>query len=223
MHIPDGPEALTAEWLTEALHAGGAIQRARVTSFEWQPLGEGAGVIGSLVRLSLTYDLAEGDAPDTLVCKFHSSTPEIRSLAEWWGLYQREVCFYRDVAAGIGLPTPRCYYGDWAEGGRCVVLLEDMAPAESGGWHRDDQVERAEIAIRAIARLHAAWWEHPRLAELDWPLGADQSLFLQFMQMMQAESADKWELFLDWIGGALPPAMFDIGRRLACREWGGFL
>ena len=33
MRIPDGPNDLTADWLTDALRSGGAISQAAVTGF----------------------------------------------------------------------------------------------------------------------------------------------------------------------------------------------
>jgi hypothetical protein len=41
--IPASPEALTTEWLTQALRSTGTITDARVTSCHIEPIGEGKG------------------------------------------------------------------------------------------------------------------------------------------------------------------------------------
>ena len=59
--IPETPGEITEAWLTEALRSTGVISGATVAAIERETLGEGAGFIGQLERLSLTYDgIADG-------------------------------------------------------------------------------------------------------------------------------------------------------------------
>jgi hypothetical protein len=51
LKIPVGPEALTPDWLTQALRSTGAITNATVESFDRRILGEGQGFTGRIVRL----------------------------------------------------------------------------------------------------------------------------------------------------------------------------
>ena len=56
MKIPANPQAVTAEWLTNALRQTRAIHQARVKSIETELLGGAKGITGQMTRLSLAYD-----------------------------------------------------------------------------------------------------------------------------------------------------------------------
>jgi Ecdysteroid kinase-like family len=165
MEIPNGPEAMTPEWLTQALQQNETITRARVLSFQTTTIGaDGAGVSGEMVRVNLTYDLDEPSAPRSLIAKFHAQAEPIRTAVNSLGFYENEFQFYKHAAGRTGLPTPCCYYGDYEKGGRVVLLLEDLAPARCLGW--DMSPSQVELAVQHIARFHAFWWQHPGIGEI---------------------------------------------------------
>ena len=76
------PLATTAAWLTSALREGGAIQDTAVKSFESEIVGEGAGFIGQLARLTLDYDHTDEGAPASLIAKFPSPVAENREVGD---------------------------------------------------------------------------------------------------------------------------------------------
>ncbi len=49
-----------------------------------------------------------------------------------------------------------------------MLLLEDLAPARNGDSVTGCSFAETELAIGHIAKLHAAFWEIPHLAGLDW-------------------------------------------------------
>jgi hypothetical protein len=54
MEIPNGPESMTADWLTQALRQNGTITGASVVSFQTNAIGaEGEGISGQMVRVNL--------------------------------------------------------------------------------------------------------------------------------------------------------------------------
>ena len=63
MDIPSEPQAITAEWLTEALRERDTISQAKVNSFETVAFGDEQGITGQLARLILSYDRPEENAP----------------------------------------------------------------------------------------------------------------------------------------------------------------
>ncbi len=99
-----------SEWLTEALRAGGSLEQAAVTSFDWKVLGEGVGFIGQLARIRLQYDRAENGAPASLVGKFPSPIAQNRGFGVVAGLYETEIRFYRELADRVPVRVPRLYY-----------------------------------------------------------------------------------------------------------------
>ena len=58
--LPEVPEELTAEWLSDAL--GWPI-----SAVEQQVLGQGQGFLGDIIRLDLTSEASE--VPDTVIAK----------------------------------------------------------------------------------------------------------------------------------------------------------
>ena len=87
-------------------------------------------------------------------------------------MYAREARFYRELAAQVRLPTPRCYLAlHEGESGASLLLLEDLVPAYTVGNCRAGCARlEAAAALAHVARLHAAWWQSPHLATLDWML-----------------------------------------------------
>ncbi len=213
--IPASPEALTPEWLSRALRSTGTITDARVTSCHVERFGSGKGFSGQLVRLGLRYDIAQAGAPASMVAKFQfpHPDPDIRAAVFQSRLYEREYRFYRDVARDVALRTPRVYYSALRpETGECVLLLEDLAPAQSGNLLEGCTAEDAALVLRQLALFHAAWWEHPRLDALDWLPAYDAQADNDQRQYAQA-----WELFLDKVGDRLPDGLVSLGARLKHR------
>ena len=118
MLIPDGPQALTSEWLTQALRQNGTITSAAVTSFQTEAIGaEGEGITGQTARVKLVYDSDETTAPHTLIAKFHAADSTVRDAVNSYKGYENEFRFYQKVATQVETPTPRCYYADFHESG----------------------------------------------------------------------------------------------------------
>ncbi len=211
MEIPNGPESMTAEWLTQALRQTGTITTANISSFQTQAVGaEGEGITGQMVRVMPVYDIQETAAPQTFIAKFHALDLQTRAVINSLGMYANEFRFYQHAAGRAGVPTPRSYYGDFHESGLTVLLLEDLAPARSVGW--DMNASQVELAIQRIARFHAFWWEHPQLDDI---LGKEDSNTLQGVwAMLQQAVQEKWESVLDLAGENLPQPMRAIGLRI---------
>jgi hypothetical protein len=167
-------ETIEPGWLTDVLHAAGAID-GDVLAVEAEPL-EVASAAGELARLSLTYEPTEARGPDTLIAKATGSTDIQRAMDAAMGLFAREQCVYAELADALPVRLPRCYHpgdGDKQE----PMLLEDLR-----GFRMGDQVagldgRDAERLVDLLADLHATYWktEPPggdasRLVRLDDPL-----------------------------------------------------
>jgi len=209
MKIPMGPGELTTKWLSDALRETGTLKRARVTSFVTQIMGDEEGLTGSgqMARLQLAYDQDEANAPRTLIAKFSSPDSVLRAEFHSYELYEREVRFYQELAHQVELRTPICYYSALdRESGHCVLLLEDLAPVRSGGDNYAlCSFEEADLAMRAIAKFHATWWESPKLAELTW-LRRGAEFYKGFHEAYQ----QRWEPFLHEVGHMMASPIIDL-------------
>jgi hypothetical protein len=88
LNIPDSPEAITPEWLTQALQSTGTINSAMVASCEALEIGEGVGFTGRIFRVQIAYKKEETDAPQSLVIKFPSADRTLRG--NFWPIYEKE-------------------------------------------------------------------------------------------------------------------------------------
>ena len=210
MNIPNSVQEITSEWLTDALRSTGTITDATVTLLKAEALGEGQGFAGALARLHVEYDKNEAGAPTSLVVKLPTDNPVMRKVVSSRGLYQREVRFYEEIAEQIELRTPRRYYSAFdSESGGFVLLLEDLAPARVGDQVAGCSTADAELAIREIAKFHAAWWESPRIADIDWMTSAATGA--RAIQQLYQHS---WNPLREKMGDKLPDTILGIGERL---------
>ena len=127
--IPERLEELTPAWLTDALRTGGHLDSGRVVDVHPEELGEGKGFLGDIARLRLDYEGEPG--PRSLIAKI----PKLanRAMGELIGAYERENCFYMELAGSLPLETPAFYYGDFdrdaaSERQRSILALTDRMP-----------------------------------------------------------------------------------------------
>ncbi len=210
LKIPPGIEHITSQWLTAALRSTGVINGSAVTSFDSELIGAGQGFTGQVARLTLTYDSQELGAPQSMFVKVPATDTSVRATLNEGGIYEREVRFYGELAPEIELSTPQCFYrATDREAGDHVLLLEDLAPARVGDSVAGCSDEDSELAVREIARFHAAFWESPRLATLEW-----MRSFHRDADMKQEVYRECWPPFLEKLGNLWSPTLLEIGQRL---------
>jgi hypothetical protein len=200
------PAGVTPEWLTRALRQAGVLSGGHVVSIGCTKTTKM--VVSYCLNLSPKYSAdAPPKAPRRLFLKF--SRPD---LAEqfWESHNQNEVIFYERVAPLMkGMPFMRCYAARYcAETGASYVLLHDVngthmqppqpLPPSRGNCRR---------AIVALAQLHAAWWEDPRL-------GKDFGIVERGDTLIPEELRKHVMPFVRFLGDRLTPHRQAIYRRL---------
>jgi len=164
---------LTAEFLTRAL--AGRLAGAAVTTVELA--GVGTGQVSDTYRLHLTYDPADNNGrrpgapalPATMIAKVPAADPASRAAARAFRTYEIEASFYRELAPGLPVALPECFYSGYdAALDEYVVLLSDLGPAEPGDQLAGLSPDDAAAAIGELAALHAAGWDRQDLAALPW-------------------------------------------------------
>lgn len=121
---------------------------------------------GTSSKLFYTIDCgpgSAGDLPSRLLVKGGFAEYSDAFL----DMHRTEMMFYRDVAPGAALDTPRCFAAvEDPASGRCAVLLEDLRdrpvrwldPLDPLGW-RD-----VTAFVDGLAAFAAQHWESPALA-----------------------------------------------------------
>ncbi|MEZ4869764.1 MAG: phosphotransferase [Caldilineaceae bacterium] len=213
MHIPDNASSLTPEWLTQTLRAAGVIEWASVTAIERAALSNDQGVTGQLVRLRLTYDRNEQDAPSSIIAKFPTSDPQVRDfIFTVTRHYQRESFFYQELANKVVVRVAQRYYSAVdVDAQKIILLIEDLAPAQTLDKIAGCPPQAAARILRALAYLHAQWWEQPELADLT-AIAFDSPSLAQQAQSLYREA---WELLRAKIESRLPAAFVNTGEWLA--------
>ncbi len=164
--FPTHPAAVSAEWIGAQLRAAGLLASAAVTGVRWEPIGTGQ--VGDSVRFHLAYDRPDA-GPATLAGKFPAADPTSRQTAAAFGLYAKEVGFYRDLADNLPVRTPRALFAAIAANGVDFALLfEDLGPARGGDQLKGCTHADARLGIAQMAALHAPSWGNAEMLELSW-------------------------------------------------------
>ena len=178
--IPHVPESVTVEWLTDILRRSDTIDSGtRAVGISWQKIA--AGFTSYVVRFAVQYS-SEVDAPDSFVGKFPIAIDEIPArLAH---LVTKEVGFYQEIE-DAGVAIPRCYFAASDDENHVFVLLEDLGSEDWSDQLISATPEQSEVVMKALAKLHAKWWNHADLADFSWlnqPAPVDQAEMVTLFQ-----------------------------------------
>lgn len=164
--FPTAPAAVEAGWLEGHLRAAGLLHEGRITALRWEPIGTGQ--VGDSARFHLTYD-REGAGPVTVAGKFPAADEVSRGTAGAFGLYAKEVGFYRELAPHLAIRVPQVIAAELADNATDFVLIfEDLGPCRGGNQLDSCSAADARAGIRQAAALHAPSWNNPALIDTPW-------------------------------------------------------
>ena len=164
--FPSHPADITAAWLTERLRAAGVIGDAAITSIRWEPIGTGQ--VGDSARLHLTYD-EPGGGPASVVGKFPAEDQTSRATATAFGLYRKEVGFYRELRHLLDVRVPIPHVAESAaDGGDFILIFEDLLPERGGNQLHGCTLAEARESVRQAAGLHAPSWGNEAVIGAAW-------------------------------------------------------
>jgi hypothetical protein len=212
--IPIAIDDIDPQWLTEAL--GSQLPAgATVRSFSVETIGTGVGLMGLLYRLTIEYDGdPKGVAPPTAIVKLPVLIDATRQVSLAYRLYEKEVAFYRHLAAETPLQTPDIYFADHdPETDDFVLVMQDVGHLRAGDQIAGCAREDALAAVAALARHHSAFWNDNRFGtdELAWlPFGSDSPTPEGVVQSF----AVNWQPLVDFIGDDLSPDIKTVGEWL---------
>ncbi len=211
--IPQHPNEITPEWLTDALRSEGVISQANVKSVEVENM---AAASGQVARLSIRYDFAEENAPHSAIIKLPAENPLWRSEDFAGGYYQSEVKFYQELADSAGLTVPRHYFSALdVKNEDYVLLLQEVASVEFSDDSKGRSISRAKLILERLAEFHARWWNISRLEQLDWlPRFSERSGYFE------KYCVNYWESFIELAGKKLNPKVRELGDRLGLEVHG---
>ncbi|MBX7540771.1 phosphotransferase [Qipengyuania sphaerica] len=154
--FPVHPDEVTPSWLSEVLGAS-------VAALRWESIGTGQ--VGDSVRFQL-----EGEnVPATLAGKFPAADETSRATAAMFGLYRKEVEFYRQAAPLLKVRAPKTYFAQGSDDGtQFCLIFEDLGPARQGDQIAGCTIEDARAAMKQAAAIHAPSWGRADIIEAPW-------------------------------------------------------
>ena len=210
--FPSTIEDVSTDWLAGVLQDSG-LDEVEITDLQVEVIGEGVGVMGLLYRVKLSYsDSSSEDAPDSVVIKVPSPHEQTRHIARAFMFYGKEIGFYRDAAKDTPLGTPKCYAAHHdPESDDFVLVLEDLDGTEVISQLDGCPIDKAEIAIDALARHHAAFWESERFTgDLAWlPYGWD----VPFPQAIAQGFSEAWPSFTQMFSDGVSERIKNVGEK----------
>lgn len=210
---PSLTEPVSPEWLTNALRQSGVLLEGRVVSVEHSA---NAAFHSAASHLQVAYSAdATGNMPRHLFIK--------RNLAEPWAVRAgaREVAFYQvanTMVPPLSMLVP-CYGASFdTTSGDSWLLLRDISETHEGPVTREQSLAGVGVPadaplraiVEALARLHAAWWEHPALGTGALLLSEWYRDHEHFTATL-GEFASNWTTLRQISGATLPAATITLG------------
>jgi hypothetical protein len=163
--LPDTIDDVDAAWMTAVLRTSGAIDRdANVTSLSSEPYIAG-GLLSLLFRSAIESD--DPDAPTTVIVKFPTDMAAQRAMADAFGVYNREVVFYREIAPKSDIKMPVVHAAMTADDlSHSCIVMEDLGYLRQPDRNAGVTWDEAVTGIRALARFHAGWHGSAELPSL---------------------------------------------------------
>lgn len=186
----------------QATRIGAALREAGVVDVdpataEVARIDDGSGFLGTLARVRLTWP-DPGDGPASIVAKLPTTVEANREIVDRFGYDRREAGVYRDLRPWEHAPTPRALAQGWDDdAGRGWLLLDDHGDLVPGDGLAGARDEEAFATVDALAAWHAAWWNDPRLATLDWLPASTHPVVAGYGQIFDLT----WEMCVDRLGG----------------------
>lgn len=201
--FPTHPDAVTADWLGQKLGRP-------VAAIAWTAIGTGQ--VGDSVRFTISF--RDSTEIETFAAKFPAADATSRGTAAMFGLYRKEVEFYRKAAPHLQVRVPHVHVAEVAQDGADFLLLfEDLGPARQGDQIASCGLEDAKAAIRQAAAIHAPSWGRSELLEADWlqpPPGQSERIARMYPQAQA--------IFRERYGTSLDPAMMALCDELAAQS-----
>jgi hypothetical protein len=198
--VPSSIDGVTPQWLTAVLNCG------TVTRAHAERIAEDTGFSALLFRVHL-----EGrGVPASVIVKLPAAS-EARGAMELLGGYQRELSFYRLVAASGPMQTPHVYAARMVDA-NFVLVLEDLCDWDNADHLAGLSMKRARLCIAQLAGLHA--WSSDRrnsaaldaFPSLDTPIARD---------LLIPAFGPGWQIYLDKCSQPVQPVVARFAERFA--------
>ena len=186
--IPENADAVTAEWLRQALSTGLSENLPEVASLVVENIGAGSGTLGEILRCSIRYGDDGKRSPGSVIVKLSSSNRNSLRIAKTLSMYKREYACFRQLVPHMKIGVPKLLYGDFEERShRFVLVLEDLGEMVSLDQIAGANARQTGQVVRNIARMHGQFWnrvDQPPLSEFMSFVGPQKAWLSQLIYLI---------------------------------------
>ena len=212
--LPRDAASVSAGWLTEALQE--RFPGVRVSAVE--PLRRHSGTTDRVcVRAAYDQPGAGEPPPATLFVKSPPPDAPTRLFINLTRLPTHEVRFYQQIAPALSIERPRAYHAQVTGAGqRFALVLEDLGARNARLFEVADELtgEEARQVVVELARLHATFWDSPRLqTDLAW-LRAPGKVAWSLAAVERLLPSLALSTALKRHGNLVPPEIRAVARRI---------
>ena len=204
--FPVSISELTESFLSDAVGE-------EVSEFKAERIGEDRGMLGEIFKLKISFR-DESRKPLILVAKFAALREETLAIAKRGHTHERELRSYAELLSSAPVSVPQ-FIGSWYNDETAeFVLLQEMIVADTSV----DQIaglseKQARLVIAEMAKLHAFWWNDPKLETLSWLPRLDDE---RRRTNLTAITRNGWEHLAELLNGEISLSSIDkTGEDLA--------
>ncbi len=177
-------------------------------------IGADRGMLGEIFLLQITYRDRSAQ-PAEIVAKFAALRDESLASARRGGAHERELRCFDELLADTEVNAPQCYGAFYDPDDATFLLLQDAIDNDPTIDQIDGlTIAQARLVLTQAARLHARWWNDPRLQAAAWLPSLDSP---QRTLNLSTLATQGWPQLVDMLGDELTPAERQLGAELPDR------
>jgi len=136
-----------------------------IHEFHYERIGADRGMLGEIYKVTIKSSTGSRE----VVAKFSAPRKEALDNAKRGGTHERELRCYDELLSTTPVSIPEIFASWFDEKSSEYLILQEFIEFDQ----RVDQIDgitvaQSKLVIEEAAAMHAHWWEHSGLAELEW-------------------------------------------------------
>ena len=136
-----------------------------IHEFHYERIGADRGMLGEIYKVAIE----SSTGSRKVVAKFSAPRKEALDNAKRGGTHERELRCYDELLSTTPVSIPEIFASWFDEGRAEYLILQEFIEFDQSVDQIDGiTVAQSKLVIEEAAAMHAHWWEHSGLAELEW-------------------------------------------------------
>ena len=136
-----------------------------IHEFHYERIGADRGMLGEIYKVAIE----SSTGSRKVVAKFSAPRKEALDNAKRGGTHERELRCYDELLSTTPVSIPEIFASWFDEKSSEYLILQEFFEFDQSVDQIDGiTVAQSKLVIEEAAAMHAHWWEHSGLAELEW-------------------------------------------------------